>query len=93
MRYLVELDGSEPGVGYDVTVPDLPGCTSAGDSLDEALRNVKEAITLHLEAMIADGEPVATPSTEPGPPLVPGAPIGFVEVDLHTPALRTRRPA
>ena len=48
MRYFVELDGSEPGVGYDVTVPDLPGCTSAGDDLDEALRNAKEAIALHL---------------------------------------------
>ena len=86
MRYLVELDGSEPGVGYDVTVPDLPGCTSAGDSLDEALRNAKEAITLHVEAMIADGEPVPIPSTEAGPPFVPGALIGFVEVDLHTPS-------
>ena len=38
MRYFVELDGSEPGFGYDVTVPDLPGCTSAGDDLDEALQ-------------------------------------------------------
>ena len=86
MRYLVELDGSEPGIGYDVTVPDLPGCTSAGDSLDEALRNAKEAITLHLEAMIADGEPAPAPTADPGPPFVPGALIGFVEVDLHTPS-------
>ena len=65
MRYFVELDGSEPGVGYDVTVPDLPGCTSAGDDLDEALRNAKEAIALHLEAMIADGEPVPARTSEP----------------------------
>ena len=90
MRYLVALDGSEPGVGYDVTVPDLPGCTSAGDDLDEALRNAKEAISLHLEAMIADGEPVPTPSTEPAPPSAPGALIGFLEVDLHTPSTSNR---
>ena len=39
MRYFVALDGSEPGVGYDVTVPDLPGCTSGGEDPDDALRN------------------------------------------------------
>ena len=39
MRYLIVLDGSEPGVGYDVTVPDLPGCTSAGDTLGEAVNH------------------------------------------------------
>ena len=42
-----------------------------GDGLDEALRNAKEAITLHLEAMIANREPVAAPSIEPSPPSVP----------------------
>ena len=90
MRYFVELDGSEPGVGYDVTVPDLPGCTSAGDDFDEALRNAKEAITLHLEAMIADGERVPAPSIEPAQPSLPGAVIGYVEVDLHTPSASNR---
>ena len=90
MRYFVELDGSEPGVGYDVAVPDLPGCTSAGDDLDEALRNAKEAIALHLEAMIADGEPVPARTSKPAAPSVPGALIGFVEVDLHTPSPSNR---
>jgi predicted RNase H-like HicB family nuclease len=39
-----ELDG-----GYSVWVPDLPGCASQGGTLEEALRNIKEAIELYLE--------------------------------------------
>ena len=37
---------------YGVTVPDLPGCFSAGDSIDEALAQAREAIDLHLEGMM-----------------------------------------
>jgi len=43
---------------YGVTVPDLPGCFSAGQTLHEALAMAKEAIELHLEGMIEDGEAV-----------------------------------
>ena len=39
-----ELDG-----GYSVWVPDLPGCSSQGNNLEEAIENIKEAIELHLE--------------------------------------------
>jgi len=35
--------------GYTVYVPNLPGCISEGDDVDEALRNIKEAIELYLE--------------------------------------------
>lgn len=35
--------------GYSVWIPDLPGCTSQGDSLEEALENIKEAAGLYLE--------------------------------------------
>jgi predicted RNase H-like HicB family nuclease len=41
---------------YGVTVPDIPGCFSAGDSLKEALENVREAIDLNLESLVEDGE-------------------------------------
>lgn len=47
---------------YGVTVPDLPGCFSAGDSLADALTQVREAIELHLEDMLADGDAVPTMS-------------------------------
>lgn len=46
---------------YGVTVPDLPGCFSAGETLDEALQEAMEAIECHLEGLLADGEPIPTP--------------------------------
>lgn len=50
-----------PGTGYGVTVPDLPGCTSGGPSLDAAAANAVVGLTGHLEAMIDDGDPVPEP--------------------------------
>lgn len=44
--------------GYVVEVPSLPGCYSQGDTIDEALANIREAIELHIEDMIAAGEEV-----------------------------------
>ena len=44
--------------GYGVEVPSLPGCYSQGDTEAEALANIKEAIELHIEDMIAVGEDV-----------------------------------
>ncbi|MBT2375655.1 MULTISPECIES: type II toxin-antitoxin system HicB family antitoxin [Pseudomonas] len=41
---------------YSVTVPDVPGCFSAGTSFSEALDNVREALALHLEGLVADEE-------------------------------------
>lgn len=43
---------------YGVTVPDVPGCFSAGTSFSEALDNVHEALALHLEGLIAEGEAI-----------------------------------
>ncbi|MFI5382308.1 MAG: type II toxin-antitoxin system HicB family antitoxin [Tepidisphaerales bacterium] len=48
---------------YGVTVPDLPGCISAGDTLEEAIGMVREAIELHLEGMIEDGQAIPTPKS------------------------------
>jgi predicted RNase H-like HicB family nuclease len=44
--------------GYVVEVPSLPGCYSQGETEDEALVNIREAIELHIESMIAAGEDV-----------------------------------
>ncbi len=54
--------------GYIVEVPSLPGCYSQGDSETEALDNIKEAIALHLEDMIAAGETI--PDDVPAPILL-----------------------
>jgi predicted RNase H-like HicB family nuclease len=46
---------------YGVTVPDLPGCFTAGKTLDDALAMAREAIELHLEGLIEAGEPIPAP--------------------------------
>ncbi|OBW94122.1 phage-like protein [Gallibacterium salpingitidis] len=48
--------------GYVVSVPDIAGCFSAGNTLEEALDNVKEAILCHLEGLIEDGEDIPVAS-------------------------------
>lgn len=58
----VILHPDETG-GYWVEVPSLPGCISQGDTKEEALANIKEAIELMIEGLIADGDPV--PSAHP----------------------------
>ncbi|MBI4671249.1 MAG: type II toxin-antitoxin system HicB family antitoxin [Chloroflexi bacterium] len=50
MNYTVVLEEAEEG-GYSVTVPALPGCISEGDSYEEALENIKDAIQLYLRAI------------------------------------------
>jgi antitoxin HicB len=57
MRQVVLIPDTEVG-GYTVIVPSLPGCISEGDTEAEALDNIKEAIELHIESMIAHGEEV-----------------------------------
>ena len=43
---------------YGVSVPDLPGCFSAGDTFEEAIESAREAIACHLEGLLLDDEPV-----------------------------------
>lgn len=49
MKFKVVLEENEEG-GYTIFVPSLPGCISEGDTRDEALQNIKEAIELYLES-------------------------------------------
>ena len=53
MRLRVVLEPSEDG-GYTVYVPGLPGCISEGDTREEALDNIREAIELYLETVEDD---------------------------------------
>lgn len=61
MRFPVVLH-SDDGIRYGVTVPDLPGCFSAGDTVDEALDSVVEAIELHLEGLAEEGHDIPNPA-------------------------------
>lgn len=66
MRYPIAIEPGDKDHAFGVVVPDLPGCFSAGDTLDEAIDNAKEAIDLWLETVIDDGGavPEAKPITE-----------------------------
>lgn len=48
----------DPDGGFVVEVPSLPGCYSQGETEAEALTNIREAIDLHIESLIAHGEEV-----------------------------------
>ena len=54
-HYKIIFELQEEG-GYTVTVPSLPGCISEGDTYDQALVNIREAIALYLESLQADGQ-------------------------------------
>lgn len=56
----------DDGSDYGVTVPDLPGCFSAGSTVEEALTMAQEAVALHIAGLIEDGQgiPAARPIEE-----------------------------
>jgi len=58
---ILEDAGTDRAVG--VWFPDLPGCFSAGDSLDEALRNAPEAIALYAQSLAKEHRALPTPRT------------------------------
>lgn len=60
LRYFAVID-TEPGADYGVSFPDFPGCFSLGQSADEAAHNAVEALELHIEGMVEDGEPIPEP--------------------------------
>ena len=76
----------EPESCYGVIVPNVPGVFSAGDTIDEALRNAREAIVAHVQTIIEEGEKVEFNSTSIEElitdPDYEGAIWAFVEVDL-----------
>jgi len=50
----------EPDGGYTVLVPSLPGCITYGETIDESIINVKEAIELYIESLKSHGEDIPT---------------------------------
>jgi predicted RNase H-like HicB family nuclease len=55
-RYLVVFEKSPSN--YSSFAPDVPGCVSAGISLEEARHNMTEALRFHFEGMLEDGDPI-----------------------------------
>jgi len=61
MRYAVVIEQGEKN--YSAYVPDLPGCVSVGDTLDEVKAEIREAIEFHLHGLREDGAPIPAPSS------------------------------
>jgi predicted RNase H-like HicB family nuclease len=69
MRYVVIIEKGENE--YGAHVPDLPGCVAVGDTRDEVLKLIREAIEFHIEGLKQAGEPIPEASSE----------SEFIEVD------------
>ena len=63
-KYLVVIERAQDG-SYSAYIPDLPGCVVCGqDTPKQAKTLIREAIEIHIEGLIEDGQPVPEPSTE-----------------------------
>src|SRR5664279_3576107 len=62
MRYPIAIETGDAKHAFGVAVPDLPGCFSAGDTLDEAITNARDAILLHLEGLLDSGKTFPAPT-------------------------------
>jgi predicted RNase H-like HicB family nuclease len=61
-HYIAIIEDAGPDRAIGVWFPDLPGCFSAGDDLDEALRNAPEAIALYAESLAKEQKALPRPS-------------------------------
>jgi predicted RNase H-like HicB family nuclease len=70
-KYLVVIEQGQGNLS--AYAPDLDGCVTTGQTVDEVLHNMQEALSLHIEGMLQDGDPI--------PPATHVA-ADFVEVDV-----------
>jgi predicted RNase H-like HicB family nuclease len=61
MRYLVVVE--QGATSFGAYVPDLPGCVAAGETREEVLDLIREAIEFHYEGLRQEGQPVPPPSS------------------------------
>lgn len=59
--YVILVERSEDGFG--AWCPDLPGCVAVGDTVDETVQEMREAIAFHLDGLRADGTVAPSPAT------------------------------
>jgi len=59
MRYAVVIEKAQSN--YSAYIPGLPGCVATGSTLEEAEKEIREAIEFHIEGMRQDGEPIPQP--------------------------------
>ncbi|NQV69842.1 MAG: type II toxin-antitoxin system HicB family antitoxin [Pseudohongiella sp.] len=61
MKYAVVIEQGPTSFG--AYVPDLPGCVAVGDTREEVIKLIQEAVEFHIEGLRIDGEPVPPPSS------------------------------
>ena len=61
MRYSIVIEKGESN--YSAYVPDVPGCVSAGKTVEETIANIREALIFHFDGMREDGQPLPDPQT------------------------------
>jgi predicted RNase H-like HicB family nuclease len=66
MKYPIAIESGTEHTAWGVVVPDLPGCFSAGDTLDEAVANAEEAVAAWLDAALDEGLAVPAAITATG---------------------------
>ena len=60
MKFAIVIEKSSNG--YGAYAPDLPGCVAVGETEEETVKLMKEAIEFHLEGMKLDGDPIPEPT-------------------------------
>lgn len=86
MKFLIAIEPGTERTAFGVIVPDLPGCFSAGDTLDEAFAMAAEAIDGHVEIMLEDGARLPAPiaaSVHMANPEYAGMAWGYVDVPVE----------
>ena len=92
---IVQDEGDDPDAGYGVVFPDLPGCTSSGDTVQETATNAAEALAGHVDVTLDAGEDIPLPSS-PDAPLpdwlqaAPGKIVAHVLVPVEMPGRSVR---
>jgi predicted RNase H-like HicB family nuclease len=81
MEYIAYLH-KERKSDFGVSFPDFPGCVTSGKTLDEARRMAAEALNLHIEGMIEDGEPIPEASAVANDTAIKGAVAFLLNVDV-----------
>ena len=93
MRYPIVIH-KDPSSDYGVTIPDLPGCFSAGSTIEEAINMAQEAAECHIEGLLIDSEPIPIPNDievhKDNPDFKDGI-WALVEVDISKLSLKSKR--
>src|SRR5579859_7001984 len=61
MKFTIAIEPGTPKTAFGVAIPDLPGCFSAGDTVEEAFDNAREAIEAHCEVLAEGGKELPRP--------------------------------